>query len=438
MQEEIIDLIKREEIKYVNVLFTDILGFVKSVLLPAEKFPHAIEKGVLFDASSIVGYATREESDMLAKPDLRTFQVFPWIPGKKTAGVIADIYTSEGERFSGDPRYVLQRMLAEAEKEGYRFMVGPEFEFFLFKMKDGLPTVEVSDYGSYFEFSPAEDCERVKKEIIEYFQHMQYDPEAAHHEVAPGQHEIDLHYADALTMADRVVILKIAIKSIARKYGYHASFMPKPVYGVNGTGMHVHQSLITLDGRNAFYDENSEDGLSSIARYYIGGLMKYARETCAILASWVNSYKRLVPGYEAPTLIAWGYKNRSALIRIPAGRGKATRIELRNPDPAGNPYLQFAVMLGTGLEGIRNKIEPPKPVEMDLYRLTSEDKKRLNIKELPESLGEAIECMERCTLMKKILGEHVFNHFITVKRKEWEEYRAQVTEWEIKKLLPVL
>jgi len=420
--------------------FMDILGMVKSVTIPATKLEKALDDGVLFDGSSIVGYATIEESDMRAHPDPRTFKMLPWTDqNTKSAGIICDIYDARGERFTGDPRYVLQRMMKKAEKMGYVYTTGPEYEFFLFKVDEkGRPTIVPSDSGRYFDLLPLDAGDIVRKETTLHLDAMLFDAEASHHEVAPGQHEIDLRYADALTSADRVLTLKNAIKTVALEHGLHATFMPKPLYGYNGSGMHVHQSLMTLDGRNAFYDPNGKHELSDTARWFIGGVLAYARETCAILASWVNSYKRLVPGYEAPVYISWANRNRSALIRVPAGRGMSTRIEVRNPDPAGNPYLQYAVMLSAGLRGIEKRIEPPEPVETDIYALTSAERKRLGIESLPGSLEEALDEMEKSELMKETLGAHIWTHFLYIKREEWDEYRTQVTDWEIRKYLSIL
>ena len=437
MQQDILKVVKEKGVKYIHLQFMDILGQVKSVMIPQIMLEKALNEGIIFDGSSIAGYATIDESDMRAVPDPSTFQIMPDDP--RTATIICDTYLPNGKRFEGDPRFVLQRMLEKAESKGFKFVTGPEFEFFLFKMEDGKPTLQPNDYGGYFDFGPVDQGEEVRKEIIGIFADMNYMPEAAHHEVAPGQHEIDLRYGYALTIADRILTLKAMIKRVALKYGLYATFMPKPVFGINGTGMHVHQSLLTLDCEgNTFYDPNGRWELSDVALHYIGGILKHADETTAILNSWVNSYKRLVPGYEAPVYISCANLNRSALIRVPAGRGMKTRIELRNPDPAGNPYLQFAVMLAAGLDGIDKRIEPPEPVEHNIYAMTPEERRKIGIKSLPESLGEALHHLSRSEFMKNILGEHVFNHFLYVKRREWEEYRAQVTQWEIEKLLPIL
>ncbi|MEM3238445.1 MAG: type I glutamate--ammonia ligase [Thermoplasmata archaeon] len=439
-REEVSEIIKKENVKFLQMQFMDIIGAVKTVIIPSSKFDKAMDDGVLFDGSSVLGYTTIDESDMRGAPDLNTFLILPWYHNGKTARIICDVYTSSGERFVGDPRYALQKMLSKASKLGYTFATGPEFEFFLFKLNEkNEPTVIPNDHGGYFDYTPIDQAEEVKKKILEYLDMIGYDPEAAHHEASPGQHEIDLRFSDALTTADRIMTLKAAIKTIALEHGLFASFMPKPIYGVNGSGMHVHQSLMSLDRKsNVFYDENAKYQLSETAMHYLGGLLKYSREIVAVLSSSVNSYKRLVPGYEAPVYITWANKNRSALVRVPAGSGLKKRLELRNPDPAGNPYLQFAVMLGAGLKGIEEKIEPPAPVEKNIYKLTKKEREDLGIDMLPGSLGEALEFMERSTLIKETLGDHIFEHFLHVKRKEWEEYRSEVTEWEIRRLLPIL
>ncbi len=437
MQDEVLRIVKERGIKNVHLQFMDILGQVKSVMIPVAMLEKALSEGIVFDGSSIVGYATIDESDMRAMPDPVTLQILPDEP--QSATIICDIHTSEGRRFEGDPRYVLQKVLKEAEDMGYRFCTGPEFEFFLLKMKDGRPVLEPNDHAGYFDYGPIDQGEKVRSDIISMLSEMGYNPEAAHHEVAPGQHEIDLRYDYALTIADRILTLKATIKRVALRHGLYATFMPKPFYGMNGTGMHVHQSLLSRDGReNEFYDPDGEWGLSDTALHYIAGLLDHAEEMAAVLNSWVNSYKRLVPGYEAPVYISWANRNRSALIRVPAGRGMKTRFELRNPDPAGNPYLQFAVMLSAGLDGINKKMEPPEPVEKNIFRMSEKERRELGIKSLPESLGEALHHFSHSELMRRVLGGHLFTHFLHVKRREWEEYRAHVTRWELDNLLPIL
>jgi len=434
-KEEILSISNKEGIKFIEMQFMDILGHVKTVSIPARLLEKAINEGVLFDGSSIVGYATINESDMRAVPDLSTFQIFPWTENSiKTARLICDIYDSSGNRFEGDPRYVLQKSLKKAKDMGFRFNTGPEFEFFLFRLDNsGIVLPEPDDKGGYFDLLPDDRAEHVRKESALILDMMDFNVEATHHEVSPGQHEVDLKYTDAMRSANRIMTLKYAIKTVAMKHGLFASFMPKPIYGINGNGMHIHMSLENLDGQNAFYDANTKDMLSDTAKYFIGGLIDHSLETCGVIASWVNSYKRLVPGYEAPVYVSWDHLNRSALFRVPAGREKNTRVEVRNPDPAGNPYLQFAVLLESGLDGIKNKTFPPEPSHINLF-----EEKNDSIKVLPENLGHALSYMENSDFIKEALGEHLFNNFLYIKKKEWEDYRSQITEWELKNLLPLL
>ena len=437
LKEQVLETVRKEGVRFVHLQFMDILGNVKTVTIPAAKLFKAIEEGAVFDGSSVVGYATIEESDMRAWPDLSTFRVLPWSYNEmKQASIICNIFDSKGNRFGADPRYILERVLIKAKELGYESYMGPEYEFFLFQIdKDGKPTTIPSDKGRYFDLMPLDKTEFVRDKISLYLDALGFDVETTHHEVANGQHEIDLRFADAMTSADRVMILKHTIKTVALENGLHATFMPKPIAGQNGSGMHVHQSLFTLDGENAFYDETKPYELSDIARWYIGGILAHARETCAILASWVNSYKRLVPGYEAPVYISWANRNRSALIRIPAGKGRSKRIEVRNPDPAGNPYLQYAVMISAGLEGIRKKIEPPQPIETDIFKLTSTEREKMGIGSLPSDLNEALIEMEKSELIRETVGMHVFTNFLYNKRKEWDNYKTQVTDWEVKQYI---
>ena len=463
---DIFEEIEKRQIQFINLLFTDILGLSRSVMIPSGKIDSALDEGVHFDGSSVVGYATIDESDMVLKPDSSTFTLLPWTHpetsisgkclGQPTAVVICDVYSPDGKPFTGDPRHILKRHLKKAEEKGYLFNVGPEFEFFLFKMENEQPTIKINDHGGYFELLSAEG-QKVVTEAVHYLNLMGFDVEATHHEVAPSQYEIDPHYTDALTMADRILLMKHTLKTIAASHGLYATFMPKPLYGLCGNGMHVNQSLFKTDGTNAFHDPDGRWGLSNVALSYLSGLLEHARDTCAILASWVNSYKRLVEGYEAPVYITWANMNRSALIRIPAARGKRTRIELRNPDPAGNPYLQFAVMLSSGLKGIEDRLQPPEPVEKEpekkrvdlplvlpepveknVYKLSQEERKKLGINSLPANLGEALHFLEKSELMWKSLGSTLMNHFLRVKKKEYDEYRTQVTSWEVERFLPVL
>ncbi len=438
--EDVLKTIEEEEVQFVLLQFMDILGIVKNVTIPSSRFELAVSEGVAFDGSSVVGYATIEESDLRAQPILETFKVLPWTSGEvKSAGIVCNIHDPSGRRHSGDPRYVLEKMMDKAKDKGWIFNTGPEYEFFLFKTDEqGNPTRTHSDSGGYFDLLPLDKGDIVRKKSTHHLNALGYSVEASHHEVAPGQHELDLRYTDALSSADRVLTLKHGVKTCALEQGLHATFMPKPVHGICGSGMHVHQSLITPEGENVFFSEDSTDGLSDICKYFIGGALTFARENCAMLASWVNSYKRLVPGFEAPVHISWANRNRSALIRVPPGRGMSTRVEMRNPDPSGNPYLQYAVMLAAGLRGIEDKIEPPAPVERDIYKLTEAQREQYQIKPLPENLAEALDELEGSDLMKETLGPHIMSHFLYIKRQEWDEYRQQVTNWEVERYLSTL
>jgi len=436
--EEIIKVADKENLKYFYFQFTDIRGTVKSVMIPRNRLERVLEEGVLFDGSSILGYATIEESDMRAFPDYSSFEILPWTSdGGKAGRFVCSVMTPEGKPFDGDPRYVLKKQLEKLHKMGMEFFVGPEFEFFLLENRDGKYVPH--DSAGYFDFGPLDRGELVKKEILLYLNQLNYEPEAAHHEVAPGQHEIDLRYSQALKMADKIITLKTAIKTVAMRHGLYATFMPKPIFGVNGTGMHVHQSIMNPEGTvNMFWDEKDSNGLSDMAYHYLGGILKHAVEMSAIIASWVNSYKRLVPGYEAPVYISWANKNRSALVRVPAGTNLRKRFEFRAPDSAGNPYLQFAVLLASGLDGINRKIDPPEPIEQDIFHLTLEERKKLGIDSLPESLGEALHHLRNSQFMREVLGDHVYSNFIYIKQKEWDSFRSWVTDWEINNLLPIL
>ncbi|MCJ7720668.1 MAG: type I glutamate--ammonia ligase [Candidatus Hadarchaeum sp.] len=439
LKTKVLKIVEKERVNFIQMQFMDILGTVKNVTIPITQLEKALDEGVFFDGSSVLGYATIEESDMRLMPDPKTFTILPWTQDSlKTARLVCDVYDHEGTRFDGDPRYTLQKLVETVKKMGYVFNTAPEYEFFFMMLDEsGDPTTKPSDFGGYFDLMQ-DRGDNVRKEIVTYLDAMGFEVEASHHEVAPGQHEIDLKYTDAISSADRVAMMKYVTKTIAYKHGLYATFMPKPIFGINGSGMHVHQSLVTQDGKGAFYDPKGDYQLSKTALYYIGGLLKYAKDICAILASSVNSYKRLVPGYEAPVYISWANRNRSAYIRVPAGRGPKTRIELRNPDPAGNPYLQFSVMLAAGLEGIKNKIMPPEPVEKDIFHMSVEERKASRIDSLPENLGQALDCMRESEMMRKALGDHLFEHFLHIKGKEWQAYRAQVMDWEIKNLLPAL
>ncbi len=438
-KDKVLDIVEKEKVLFIRLQFIDILGMPKNIVIPPSRLGDALDEGIAFDGSSIAGYATIEESDKIAKPDVESFVVLPEeIDKRKTAKLNCDVYDPNGKRFEGDTKYILEKVVNKAKKLGYIYNTGPECEFFLFKKENDEYTTIPNDAAGYFDLSHRDLAEGVRADISLALNDLGISTYTSHHEVADGQHEINFRYADALTTADRVITLKYVTKVIARKHHLHASFMPKPIYGKAGSGMHTHLSLFTLKGKNAFYDDGKENELSKIALYFIGGVLKHIKEMCAVLNPTVNSYKRLVPGYEAPTYLSWANRNRSALIRIPTGREKSTRCELRNPDLSGNPYLQFAVILAAGLEGIQEKITPPEPVEKNIYALTKKERERHKIYHLPESLGHALGLMENSSLLKDVLGTHVFNNFLYVKRSQWEEYRKQVTPWELDKYLPIL
>ncbi|MEJ6951033.1 type I glutamate--ammonia ligase [Natronospora cellulosivora (SeqCode)] len=432
-KEDVLKMAKEENVKFIRMQFTDILGTVKNVAITIEQLEDALNNNIMFDGSSIDGFTRIQESDMYLKADPDTFTIFPWRPaeGGKVARLICDVYTPEGEQFSGDPRNVLKTVLAEAKEMGYEMFVGPEPEFFLFEKDEyGNPTTIPHDDGGYFDLGPLDKGENTRREIVLALEEMGFEVEASHHEVAPGQHEIDFKYKDALSTADNIATFKFVTKSLAQLNGIFATFMPKPIFGENGSGMHVHQSLYK-DGENVFYEESDKLGLSQTAYYYIGGLLKHAKAIAAITNPSINSYKRLVPGYEAPVYLAWSSSNRSALIRIPAARGNGTRVELRNPDPSANPYLAIAVMLKAGLDGIKNKIQPPAEVLENIYDMTAERKEELSIDSLPANILEAIDELQKDDIIKTALGSHIYEHFITAKSIEWDAYRTQVHQWEL-------
>ena len=438
-REEVFEVIKNQDVKFVGLWFTDILGRLKSVSITVSELETAFDEGVGFDGSSIKGFARIDESDMVAKPDPATFQIIPWRPKEDVvARMFCDIQNPDGSPYKGDPRYILKRSLERLEKEyGYTFYVGPELEYFYFK---NGKNPEVLDEGGYFDLTTLDAGVDMRRETILMLEAMGIKVEFSHHEVSPSQHEIDLRYKDALTMADQVMTYRIVVKEIAQQHGCYATFMPKPIFGVNGSGMHVHQSLFKGD-KNAFFDPNDEYHLSDVGKGYIAGLLKHAPEITSVTNQWINSYKRLVPGYEAPVYITWARRNRSTLVRVPMykpNKEKATRVEFRSPDPACNPYLAFSVMLAAGLAGIKNKYELPPPTEKDVYRLSDEERAKEGIKTLPGSLIEAITLTEKSELVREALGDHIFNNFITSKLVEWNRYRVNVTEWELKEYLSVL
>lgn len=431
-KEDIIRLVEEEDVEFIRLQFTDIFGNLKNVAITASQLERALNNQCMFDGSSIEGFVRIEESDMYLYPDYNTLEIFPWRPQQgKVARLICDVYRPDGTPFEGDPRYVLQRAIAKAANQGYTFKVGPECEFFLFQSdENGLPTTITYEQAGYFDLGPMDFGENARRDMVMTLEDMGFVVEASHHEVAPSQHEIDFQYDEALTTADHIMTFKLAVKSIAKQHGLHATFMPKPVYGVNGSGMHINMSLYH-NGRNIFADSEDDNGLSKEAYYFIGGLMKHMKAITAVVNPLINSYKRLVPGYEAPVHIAWSAKNRSPLIRIPAAAGEGTRIELRSPDPAANPYLALAVCLGAGLEGIEQKLMPPTSVDCNIFEMSQEEKDARKIEEIPGTLLEAIEALEQDPLMEEILGEHVYHKYIEAKKEEWQSYRAQVTEWEI-------
>jgi glutamine synthetase len=437
-KEYVLKMAKERDVKFIRLWFTDILGFLKSFAITVEELEGALEEGMGFDGSSIEGFARIDESDMIALPDSATFQILPWRPVEKAvAQMFCDILKPGGEPFEGDPRYVLKRNLKRAANMGFIFYVGPELEYFYFEDSKGVLTL---DEGGYFDMTPLDVATDLRRETVLTLEEMGIGVEYSHHEVAPSQHEIDIRYTDALTMADSVMTYRLVVKEVALKHGVYATFMPKPVSGINGSGMHVHQSLFKGD-RNAFFDLDDKYHLSKVAKCYIAGLLKHAPEITSVTSQWVNSYKRLVPGYEAPVYLSWARRNRSDLIRVPEyrpGREYATRIEYRSPDPACNPYLAFSVMLAAGLEGIEKEYEIPDPVEENVYEMTEEERSERGIGTLPANLLEAIHLTEKSEMVRRALGDHVFQAFIKNKRIEWDQYRTQVTDYEIKRYLPIL
>jgi glutamine synthetase len=423
---------KEKQVKLLRLQFVDVHGMPKSMGIHVDQLEKALNNEIMLDGSSIAGFRTIETSDMYFYPDLSTFKVMPWLEGgRAVARVICDIYNPDGTPFEGCPRNNLKKVLKEAEKLGYIYNVGPELEFFLFKRNpDGTPSTETHDSAGYYDIGPDDMGEIVRGEIVDTLESLGFEMEADHHEVARGQHEIDFKYADALTQADNVTTVKMITRMIAAKHGLHASFMPKPVYGVNGSGMHCNQSLAKIGVGNAFYDEKGDYQMSTTSLQFIAGLLKHIRGITAITNPLVNSYKRLVPGYEAPVYIAWSTANRSALLRVPAKRGQATRVELRSPDPAANPYLAFAAMLLAGLDGVKNKLEVPSPVASNIYKLSADERRDQHIPSLPGSLYEAIEELKKSDIAREALGEHIFGEYIKMKIIEWDDYRTDVTPWE--------
>ncbi len=431
-KQDIIRIVEEEDVEFIRLQFTDMFGTLKNVAITSSQLEKALNNECMFDGSSIEGFVRIEESDMYLYPDLDTFVIFPWRPQQgKVARIICDIYTAEKKPFEGDPRYVLKKAVEDAASMGYRFDVGPECEFFLFDQDEaGQPTTISTERAGYFDLGPIDLGENARRDMVLTLEDMGYEIEASHHEVAPAQHEIDFRYDEALKTADNIMTFKLAVKTIAKRHGMFASFMPKPKSGINGSGMHVNMSL-SKDGKNIFDDPSGKLGLSQEAYWFIGGIIKHMKGMTAITNPLVNSYKRLVPGYEAPIYIAWSATNRSPLIRIPATRGSGTRVELRCPDPAANPYLTLAVCLEAGLDGIRNHIEPPQAVAENVFEMRLSQKDALGIESLPADLGEAINELEKDEYIREVLGRHITEKYSEAKKAEWADYRAQVTSWEI-------
>ncbi|MFA9375523.1 MAG: type I glutamate--ammonia ligase [Lachnotalea sp.] len=435
-KQDVIRLVEEEDVEFIRLQFTDIFGMLKNVAITASQLEKALNNKCMFDGSSIDGFVRIEESDMYLYPDLNTLEIFPWRPQQgKVARLICDVYRPDGKPFEGDPRFVLKRAIKDAEDMGYTFNVGPECEFFLFHTDDnGQPTTLTHEKAGYFDLGPVDLGENARRDMVLTLEDMGFEIEASYHEVAPAQHEIDFKYGEALTTADNIMTFKLAVKTIAKRHGLHATFMPKPKFGINGSGMHTNMSL-SKDGVNVFADPTDKLGLSKDAYYFIGGIMKHIKGMTAITNPIVNSYKRLVPGFEAPVNIAWSSTNRSPLIRIPASRGEGTRVELRCPDPATNPYLTLAVCLAAGLDGIKNKIMPPESVDQNIFAMTLEERKAKHIEYLPGDLCEALEELEADQFVLDVLGKHVSECYLNAKKLEWETYCAQVTDWEIDEYL---
>ena len=439
-KEDVLRQVCENNVEFIRLWFTDIFGTLKAMAITGEALERALDEGMPFDGSSVTGYQDIQEGDMFAVPDPTTFCLLPLSAAGGYNGVarmFCDIKNPDGSPYEGDPRYILKRNCEIAKQKGFTFCVGPELEFFYFRNSLGT---EIIDHGGYFDLTPMDAGSNLRRDTVACLKGMGIPVEFSHHEAAPSQHEIDLRYSDALTMADRAMTYRLIVKEIAAQNGVYATFMPKPIYGKPGSGMHTHQSLFRGD-KNVFYDPNDENHISDIGKAYIAGLLKHSREICSILAQWVNSYKRLVPGYEAPVYIAWSHRNRSALVRVPAfkpGKESAARVELRCPDPACNPYLAFTVMLAAGLAGIENNYELPEPMEKNLYELSEKERQEMGIECLPASLVEALAETEKSELVRKALGDHVFERFIELKKLEWDEFRTQVTQWEIERYLPIL
>ena len=434
--QDVMRIAREEDVRFIRLQFTDMFGTLKNVAITRSQLDKVLEEGCNFDGSSIEGFARIEESDMKLIPDPDTFVIFPWTDqGNRVARLICDVYTTDGKPFEGDPRYILKKTLAEATQMGYSFNAGPECEFFLFQTgPGGEPTTHTHDKAEYFSLAPVDRGEDARQDICLALEERGFEIEASHHENAAGQHEIDFRYDTALTTADKVMTFKLVVKTIAQRHGLHATFMPKPIYGIAGSGMHINQSL-SKGGRNAFYDGDDPLGLSQEAYYYIGGLMAHAKGMAAITNPLINSYKRLVSGFEAPVYVAWATRNRSPLIRIPAARGQATRVELRNPDPSCNPYLAMACVLGAGLDGIRNKLLPPAPMECNLYEMSEAELGRAGVTKLPEDIAQAVEALRQDEVIMRVLGPHTSRCLPQAQLAQWDQYRIRVYDWELAEYL---
>ncbi len=437
-RDEILKEADKEGVRFIRLQFTDIIGVLKNVEISRSQLEKALDGEIMFDGSSIKGFLRIEESDMLLVPDYSTWRINPWKnpDGSKGARLICDIYKPDKTPFEGCPRQTLKRQVEEAKKLGFKMVAGPEAEFFLLPLDAKRdPIVELHDVGGYFDLTPVDRGEECRRDIVMVLEEMGFEVEAAHHEVAPGQHEIDFKYAEAVECADNLSTFKFVVKKVALEHNLHATFMPKPFFGVNGSGMHTHQSLFTLNNENAFFDPNGTYQLSKVAFSYIAGILEHASAFVAVTNPTVNSYKRLVPHYEAPTNIAWGLHNRSPLVRIPAKRGRSTRCEVRVPDPSSNPYLALTVMLAAGIDGVKKNLIPPSPVERNIFSMTQEEKEKFGIKSLPTNLGSAIDNLKKDNVIKEALGEHIFSNFVAAKEMEWLEYITQVHKWEIDRYL---
>ena len=436
-KDDIFRMVEEEDVEFIRLQFTDIFGTLKNIAITSSQLEKALDNKCMFDGSSVEGFVRIEESDMYLYPDYDTFEIFPWRPQQgKVARLICDVHTPDGKPFEGDPRWILKKTIKEANEMGYRFDVGPECEFFLFHTDDnGLPTTLSHEKAGYFDLGPNDLGENIRRDMVLTLEDMGFEIEASHHEVAPAQHEIDFKYDEALKTADNIQTFKMTVKTIAKRHGLYATFMPKPKFGISGSGMHINMSLATEEGKNIFADENGKIGLSDDAYHFIAGIMKHARGMSAITNPLVNSYKRLVPGYEAPVYIAWSAKNRSPLIRIPASRGNGTRVELRNPDPTANPYLVLALCLAAGLDGIKNKIEVPESVDCNIYEMTPGERRAAGIENMTADLKEAVDCLVADEFLCSVLGEHITTKYVEAKMKEWENYTTRVSQWEIDEYL---